>query len=117
MTMTAQKFQLIDRETLKAKLDKKEKFQLWNVLSKEYHKADANIAGSRWIPHDEINERLAAQFVPSKDETIVTYCGGGECKASKMAAEKLAQLGYTNVFAYEGGLKDWSEAGLPLVKI
>ena len=35
---------------------------------------------------------------------------------SKQAAEKLASLGYTNVFAYEGGLKDWSEAGLPLVK-
>ena len=31
--------------------------------------------------------------------------------------EKLASLGYTNVFAYEGGLKDWSEGGFPLVKL
>jgi rhodanese-related sulfurtransferase len=30
-----------------------------------------------------------------------------------MAAEKLTGWGYSSVFTYEGGLKDWREGGLP----
>ena len=30
---------------------------------------------------------------------------------SRMAAEKLITLGYTNVKAYEGGIEEWKEAG------
>jgi len=117
MTTTAQKFQLIDRAGLKAKLDNKEKFHLWNVLTKEHYKPEANISGSQWLPVDTITEKLAVEKVASKGETIVAYCGGPQCPSSKQAAEKLVSLGYTNVLAYEGGLKDWSEAGLPLVKL
>ena len=117
MTTTAQHYGIIDRDALKSKIDKKEKFQLWNVLAKDYYRPDANIAGSQWIPADELTEKVAREKAPSKDEIIVTYCGGGNCVASKQAAEKLSSLGYTNVFAYEGGLKDWLEAGLPLVKL
>ena len=115
METIAQTFQLIDRKTLKAKIDAKETFQLWNVLTSEYYKPDANIPGSKWVPVNTLTEALAAEKA-KKDENIVTYCGGGECKASKEAAEKLSSFGYNKVFAYEGGLKDWSEAGFPLVK-
>lgn len=116
-TTTVQKFQLMDRAALKAKLDNKEKFHLWNVLTKEFYKPEANIAGSQWIPVDTITEKLASEKVSVKAETIVVYCGGLECPSSKQAAEKLQSLGYTNVFAYEGGLKDWSDGGFPLVKL
>ena len=117
MTTTAQKFQIIDRAGLKAKLDKKETFHFWNVLTKEFYKPEANIAGSQWIPVDTITEKLANEKVPAKTDAIITYCGGPQCPSSKQAAEKLASLGYTNVSAYEGGLKDWSEGGFPLVKL
>ena len=117
MTTTAQKYQPIDRAGLKAKIDKKDSFQLWNVLTKEFYKPEANIAGSQWIPVDSITEKLAGEKAAAKSETIVVYCGGPQCASSKQAAEKLASFGYANVLAYEGGLKDWSEAGLPLVKL
>ena len=39
MTTTVNKWQVIDRATLKAKLDKKETLHLWNVLTKDYYKA------------------------------------------------------------------------------
>lgn len=117
MPMIAEKFQVIDRAGLRARMDKNEKFHLWNVLTKEFYKPESNIAGSQWIPVDGITEKLAADKVPSKGETIIVYCGGAQCASSKQAAEKLASLGYTQVFAYEGGLKDWTEAGLPLVKL
>ncbi|MBI3550062.1 MAG: rhodanese-like domain-containing protein [Elusimicrobia bacterium] len=111
------KFQTIDRAALKAKIDKKETFHLWNTLDKEHYKAESNIPGSKWIPVDAINEKLAAEKVPAKDATVVVYCGGGECPSSKQAAEKLASFGYSAVFAYEGGLKDWTGAGLGVVKL
>jgi rhodanese-related sulfurtransferase len=117
MTTTALKYQLIDRAALKAKLDNKETFHLWNVLTKEYYKPEANIPGSQWLPVDTITEKLAAEKVPAKTDMIVAYCGGTQCPSSKQAAEKLSSMGYTNVFAYEGGLQDWSEAKLPLVTL
>jgi len=117
MTTVAPKTQMIDRAALKAKLDKKETFHLWNVLTKEHYKPESNIPGSKWLPVDTITAELAKSSAPVNTDMIVVYCGGPACPASKQAAEKLQSLGYTNVFAYEGGLKDWSEGGFPLVKI
>lgn len=114
-TATAPKYKIIDRDALKAKIDKKERFTLWNTLSKEYYKAEANIPGSKWVPVDKVSEQ--AKQIKDKKEPIVTYCGGPMCPASKQAAEKLAALGFTNVSAFEGGLQEWSEAELPLVKL
>lgn len=117
MTTAATKYQTISRADLKARVDKKEKFHLWNVLTKEFYKPESNIAGSQWIPVDTLTEKLAGEKVAVKAETIVVYCGGPECPSSKQAAEKLSGFGYLNVLAYEGGLKDWAEGGLPLVKL
>ena len=117
MSTTATKYRLIERAELKDLLDKKAPFQLWNTLTDEYYKADKNIAGSKRVPADKLTAKQAEELAPKKDELIVTYCGGTKCPSSKQAAEKLASLGYTNVAAYEGGLQDWVEAGLPLVSL
>ena len=112
---TATTFKVISKDELKTKLDRKERFILWNTLGKEYYRADANIPGSKWIPVDKVAEE--AKNIGDKNEAIVTYCGGPKCPSSKQAAEKLVSLGFTNVSAFEGGLQEWSEAGLPLVKL
>ncbi|MBI3299929.1 MAG: rhodanese-like domain-containing protein [Elusimicrobia bacterium] len=117
MTTTAMKYRLIDAKALKDKLDNKETFQLWNVLTKEYYKAEANIPGSQWLPVDSLTETLINEKAPTKDALIVTYCGGLKCPSSKQAADKLVSLGYTNVFAFEGGLQEWTEAGFPVVTL
>jgi rhodanese-related sulfurtransferase len=36
------------------------------------------------------------------------------CQNSHQAAERLAELGYSNVAVYAGGKQDWKEAGLRL---
>lgn len=117
MTTAALKYSLIDAKTLKAKLDNKESFQLWNVLTTQYYKAEANIPGSQWLPVDSLTEKLTSEKAPKKDELIVTYCGGLKCPSSKQAADKLVSLGYSNVFAFEGGLEEWLGAGFPVVKL
>ena len=111
--MTTKTYQHIDRNTLKKKIDNKEKFYLWNVLSHEYFKPEMNIPGSLWIPVDHLAMKIERLNI-RKDEEIVVYCGGTQCPQSKQAAEKLVELGYTNVYAYEGGIQDWKEAGYAL---
>jgi len=113
---TSDKHQKIDRASLKAKLDNRELFHLWNVQEKEHYEAASNIEGSQWVSCDFINADRAAERVAGKSETIVLYCGGDDSAPTKKAAGKLASYGYTDVFTYEGGIKDWSAAGLPLVK-
>ena len=43
-------------------------------------------------------------MLPDKDKLILVYCRSG--RRSKIAAESLAKLGYTNVKEF-GGIIDW----------
>ncbi|HEY7944807.1 MAG: rhodanese-like domain-containing protein [Burkholderiales bacterium] len=45
---------------------------------------------------------------------LIAYCGRG--KGSRSAASALAKLGFKEVYALRGGLRAWTEAGLPLEK-
>ena len=55
------------------------------------------------IPYTEI-ENKAIELMPDKDKLILVYCRSG--RRSKIAAESLAKLGYTNVKEF-GGIIDW----------
>lgn len=82
---------------------------LWNVVSEEYYKGES-IDGSRWIPVTILEQKLKGSSL-SKDAPIIVYCASKECPASGKAAEKLQSLGYKNVKAFEGGLKEWKAQG------
>ena len=63
-----------------------------------------------WIPYDRIEEYT--DLLPKDKSTkILVYCRSGHM--SKMAASKLAQMGYENIYELEGGVIAWQEAGLP----
>ena len=117
MTTAPSQYRVMDRETLKAKIDRKDRFHLWNVLGQDNYRAEVNIEGSRWMAVYNITESAVAAVVASKGETIVVYCGSRTSPASKLAARKLTEMGYTNVFAFEGGLMDWTNGGFPTVTI
>ena len=55
------------------------------------------------IPYTEI-ENKAEEMLPDKGKLILVYCRSG--RRSKIAAESLAKLGYTNVKEF-GGIIDW----------
>ena len=55
------------------------------------------------IPYTEI-ENKAEEMLPDKDKLILVYCRSG--RRSKIAAESLAKIGYTNVKEF-GGIIDW----------
>ena len=64
---------------------------------------DGHIPGAILIPEYEIADR-AEKELPDKDQLILVYCRSG--RRSKIAAEELVKLGYTNVKEF-GGIIDW----------
>lgn len=64
-----------------------------------------------FIPYNEIDQNL--DKLPARDAKIVLYCRSG--RMSTIAAKRLAQLGYTNVYELDGGFNAWRAAGYPFV--
>ena len=62
-----------------------------------------HIPGAMCIPNEDIDETVV-EILPDKEQVIFVYCRSGN--RSKQAAEKLANLGYTNIVEI-GGVKDW----------
>jgi rhodanese-related sulfurtransferase len=52
----------------------------------------------------------------NKDQPLVFYCQSVECWMSYNAALRAANLGYTQVFWYRGGIEAWQQAGLQVVQ-
>ena len=72
-----------------------------------------HLPGALGIPYDEIDSTVA-RAVPDKDIEIAVYCWNETCLGSAVVAERLCELGYTQIRRYVGGKQDWSDAGLPL---
>jgi len=49
------------------------------------------------------------------DAEIVVYCANRECTASPNLAQRLEEMGYTNVSDFEEGLAGWRSAGYELI--
>jgi len=73
-----------------------------------------HLPGAINIPLSDDFETKAKQAVPNQTKTLVVYCQNEDCDASPKAASRLEAAGYENVYDYEGGKDDWSEAGLKL---
>ena len=62
-----------------------------------------HIPGAILIPYTQI-DRKAEDMLPDLDQLILVYCRSG--RRSKIAAEALVELGYTNIKEF-GGIIDW----------
>lgn len=104
--------QTISLEALKHEIDSNDDLVVINVLNEKYYK-EAHIPESINMPFKD-----AKKFKKSIKKRgyhinapIVVYCYSLECPLSRQAYEALTELGYTNVRAYEGGIKEWKDAG------
>jgi rhodanese-related sulfurtransferase len=57
-------------------------------------------------------EGRVEQIVPDKNTPVVTHCAGEGRGA--MAAQRLREMGYTNVSYLAGGFNDWKAKELPI---
>ncbi len=100
----------IMKEELRKKMEAGEAVVI-EVLGAEKFKKE-HIKGAVNIPLKEIVTKASQKY--DKDDMIVVYCSDFECTASPTAAQKLQDAGFTNVFDFEGGKKEWKEAGYPM---
>lgn len=102
----------ISRESLWQKIEQGDEFVLLDALSPMSY-ARSHLPGAINLPVDWVDER-ASRKIPDQRTEIVVYCSDADCGSSVKVAERLLQLGYSNVRHYAEGKRDWVEAGLPL---
>ena len=92
----------ITAEEAKQIMDSKESYFILDVRTQEEYD-QGHIPGAVVISHEEIEEK-AEDVLTDKDQLILVYCRSG--RRSKLAAEALLELGYTNIKEF-GGIIDW----------
>ena len=92
----------ITAEEAKQIMDSEEGYIILDVRTQEEYD-EGHIPGAILIPNTEIEAR-AEEELPDKDQLILVYCRSG--RRSKIAAEVLVELGYTNIKEF-GGIIDW----------
>ena len=92
----------ITAEEAKKLMDSEEGCIILDVRTREEYD-QGHIPGAILIPNTEI-EAKAADLLPDKDQLILVYGRSG--RRSKLAAQSLADLGYTNIREF-GGILDW----------
>ena len=92
----------ITAEEAKAIMDNEEGYVILGVRTQEEYD-QGHIPGAIVISHEEIMEKTE-EVLTNKDQLILVYCRSG--RRSKIAAEALVELGYTNVKEF-GGIIDW----------
>lgn len=81
----------------------------------EDHYLEGHIAGARNIYESEWQAHIPDLVQISRDQLIVTYCGGGdECELSHDLAKDLQGIGFKKVVVYTGGIKDWTAKKYPV---
>ena len=92
----------ITAEQAKEIMDSQEDYIILDVRTQDEFD-ETHIPGAILIPHDEVTEK-AEDLLTNKGQLILVYCRSG--RRSKLAAEALVELGYTNIKEF-GGIIDW----------
>lgn len=95
-------YEQISPEDAKRIMDSGEEYILLDVREQNEYD-EGHIKGAVLIPYTEIEDRAESELL-NKNEQILVYCRSG--RRSKIAAESLVRLGYTNVKEF-GGIIDW----------
>lgn len=79
--------------------------------TKDYQ--SGRIPNAMHLPQGELASR-GRELEKLTTRPVIAYCDRGQ--RSRTAAKVLTQLGFAEVYTLRGGLRAWSEAGLPLEK-
>ena len=93
----------IDMETAKQMMANNDGHVIVDVRSQEEYN-EGHIPGAIVIPNESIGTEQPKEL-PDLDQVILVYCRSGN--RSRQASQKLADMGYTNVYEF-GGIKDWT---------
>jgi rhodanese-related sulfurtransferase len=92
----------ITAEEAKVLMESETGYIILDVREQDEYDA-GHIPGAILIPYTRIEEE-ASEKLTDKDQLILVYCRSG--RRSKIAADALVELGYTNIREF-GGILDW----------
>ena len=92
----------ITAQQAKEIMDSREDYIILDTRTREEYD-EGHIPGAILIPYDEILKK-AEGVLTDRNQLILVYCRSG--RRSKLAAEDLVKLGYTNIKEF-GGIIDW----------
>jgi rhodanese-related sulfurtransferase len=103
----SKKIQSVNPETFAKKIKETKNAQILDVRTPEEFASEhiANAANVNWLADDFAAK--SNNFYKSKP--IFVYCKSGA--RSQKASEKLAELGFKNIYTLEGGLLKWNAVG------
>lgn len=93
----------ISMQEAKECFETEEGYLILDVRRKDEYEA-GHIPGALLLPNESIGD-TPPEELPDMEQTIYVYCRSGN--RSKVAAEKLANMGYTNIIEI-GGILDWN---------
>ena len=92
----------ITAQEAKEIMDRESGYVILDVRTREEYD-QGRIPGAIVISHVKVAHK-AEETLTDKDQLILVYCRSG--RRSKIAAEALVELGYTNILEF-GGILDW----------
>ena len=93
----------ISQEEAKQMMEKDDGHGVVDVRRQDEYDA-GHIPGAILIPNESIGTEQPDEL-PDLDQVILIYCRSGN--RSKQAAQKLFDMGYTNIYEF-GGINDWT---------
>lgn len=95
-------YEQISPEEAKTLMDTETNYIILDVRTPEEY-AEGHIPNAVNLDHEDISSKAEA-MLPDKDALLLVYCRSG--RRSKIAAEALVELGYSNIKEF-GGINDW----------
>lgn len=99
---SAAEYKKITAEEAKERMDSGDALIILDVRTQEEYDT-GHIEGAILIPNETISDKQP-ELLPDLDAEILVYCRSGN--RSAQAANKLIEMGYTNVYDF-GGIIDW----------
>ena len=96
-------YEQIDQETAKQMMEKDDGHVVVDVRTREEYDA-GHIPGAILLPNESIGTEPPEEL-PDRNQIILIYCRSGN--RSKQAAQKLFDMGYTNIYEF-GGINTWT---------
>lgn len=81
--------------------------------SREYNGETGHIRRARNIPLARLRSRLNTELDPFRDDTLLVYCGAGDCGSQGM--DILLANGFDNAVLMDGGIEAWIKEGFKTV--
>lgn len=100
---TKSSYTQISQETAKEMMAQDDGHVIVDVRRQDEYDA-GHIPGAILIPNESISTEQPSEL-PDLDQVILIYCRSGN--RSKQAAQKLFDMGYTNVYEF-GGINSWT---------